>query len=128
MVIQARRLPGLFFCFRYTQITPAACRNRGSPPRAGSGLRLSHVPAQLCAGIFFAQNTAELHGGTGFITQIYEIDCNAISALSIDIFNNKTLKNINLSNVHPENMVNIQHMTNNSHKMTISHTLINEKL
>ena len=40
----------------------------------------------------------------------------------------KHLKNINLSNVHSENMVNIQHMTNNSHKMTISHTLINEKL
>ncbi len=43
---------GSFFCFRYTQITPAACRNRGSPLRAGSGLRLSHVPAQLCAGFF----------------------------------------------------------------------------
>ena len=60
--------------------------------------------------------------------QIYEIDCSTISALSIDIFNNKTLKNINLSNVHPENMVNIQQLTINSHKMTISHTLIYEKL
>ena len=86
------------------------------------------VPAQLCAGIFFAQNTAELHGGACSVTQIYEIDCNNISALSIDIFYNKTLKNINLSNVHPENMVNIQHLTNNSHKMTISHILIYEKL
>ncbi len=86
------------------------------------------VPAQLCAGIFFAQNTAEMHVGTGFAAQIHEIDCNHFSALLIGITDNKTLKDINISNVHPENLVNIQQMTNNSHKMTISHTIIHEKL
>lgn len=86
------------------------------------------VPAQLCAGIFLTQNTAELHDGACFFTQIYETDCNTISVLLIDISHNKTLKNINLSNVHPENMVDTQHMTNNSHKMTISHTFIYENL
>ena len=78
--------------------------------------------------VFLTQNTAEMHVGTGFAAQIYEIDCNYFSALFIGIANNKTLKNINISNVHPENLVNIQQMTNNSHKMTISHTIIYEKL
>ena len=81
-----------------------------------------------CVPVFLTQNTAEMHVGTGFAAQIHEIDCNYFSALLIGITDNKTLKNINISNVHPENLVNIQQMTNNSHKMTISHTIIHEKL
>jgi hypothetical protein len=81
-----------------------------------------------CVPVFLTQNTAEMHVGTGFATQIYETDCNHFSALLIGITNNKSLKNINISNVHPENLVNIQQMTNNSHKMTISYTIIHEKM